>query len=465
MDIAVLSRALRRWKYLIVLIVLIAGATSAIASMESPKTYLTGAVALVTPKPGILPSSGTTDFTQVPSLDSLVETYVGLVNTTPVRQRLVSGGIPRTIYELQFNLSAVRVPNTTLINITVTDRDPTVAMAIARNVVPAFNAALDDLQSQVGASTSSRLDALVPWDLPTSPPASPYSPDITKNVLFAVVGALVLAVALAFFLERLDNTVKSEADIRTRLGLTLVGTILNRDPSTQGPVETLTATNTHDALAEQYRALRTNLLYSRVSRSLETLIVTSTIPGEGKTTTACNLSVVMAQAGNKVILVDADFRRPALHRLFGDRDNVGLGNLILGDRPESECIQPTSIANLSLVCAGQPPPNPSELLGSARMTKVLQRLTVLADIVILDTPPLSAVTDAAVLGAIVQGAVLVVERGGARVPDIMKSIETLQAVGSDIRGAVLNRAHSNEVTTYYYYGTEPGPRTVAGQAS
>src|SRR5258708_35339676 len=114
METAVLSRSLSRWKYLTALIAMIAGATSAIASMESPKMYLTGAVALVTPKPGILPSSGTTDFTQVPSLDSLVETYVGLVNTTPVRQRLVSGGIPRTIYELQFSISAVPVPTTTL---------------------------------------------------------------------------------------------------------------------------------------------------------------------------------------------------------------------------------------------------------------------------------------------------------------------------------------------------------------
>src|SRR5258708_20200195 len=122
--------------------------------MESPKMYLTGTVGLVTPKPGILPSSGTTDFTQVPSLDSLVETYVGLVNTTPVRQRLVSGGIPRSVSELQFNMSAVRVPNTTLIHITVTHRDPTLPMAIPRNVVPAFNAAPDDLPSQPRAATS-----------------------------------------------------------------------------------------------------------------------------------------------------------------------------------------------------------------------------------------------------------------------------------------------------------------------
>src|SRR5258708_25167936 len=323
--------------------------------MESPKMYLTGTVGLVPPKPGILPSPGTTDFTQVPSLASLVETYVGLVNTTPVRQRLVSGGIPRTVSELQFNMRAVSVPNTPLSDIPGTDGDPTVAMAIARNVVPAFNAALDDLQSQVGAATSSRLDALVPWDLPTSPPASPYSPDITKNVLFAVVGALVLAVALAFFLERLDNTVKSEADVRTRLGLTLLGTILNRGPNREAPMKTLAATNAHDALTEQYTALRTNLLYARVSHALETLIVTSTIPGEGKTTTACNLAVVMAQAGNKVILVDADFRRPALHRLFGERENVGLGNLILEDLPDSAFIQPTSITNLRLVCAGHSP--------------------------------------------------------------------------------------------------------------
>src|SRR5258708_754688 len=162
MDIAVLSRALRRWKYLIVVIALIAGATSAIASMESPKMYLTGTVALVTPKPGILPSSGTTDFTQVPSLDSLVETYVGLVDTAPVRQRLVSGGIPRTASELQYNLAAVRVPNTTLISISVTDSDPTVAMAIARSVVPAFNGAVEGLQSQLGAANPTRLKPSAP---------------------------------------------------------------------------------------------------------------------------------------------------------------------------------------------------------------------------------------------------------------------------------------------------------------
>src|SRR5258708_5060095 len=251
MDMGVLWRALRPWKYLIVLVVLTAGATSAIASLESPKMYLTASVALVTPKPGILPTSGTTDFTQVPSLDSLVETYVGLVDTTPVRQRLVSGGIPRTASELQFELVAARVPNTTLINIQVIDRDPTVAMAIARNVIPAFNGALDDLQSQVGSPSSSRLDALVPWDIPTSPPASPYSPDITKNTLLAVVGGLVLAVALAFFLERLDNTVKSEADVRTRLGLALLGTILNRQEGTAGPVQTPTATNDPAALCAE----------------------------------------------------------------------------------------------------------------------------------------------------------------------------------------------------------------------
>src|SRR5258708_26402929 len=152
MDIAVLSRALRRWKYLIVVIALIAGATSAIASMESPKMYLTGTVALVTPKPGILPSSGTTDFTQVPSLDSLVETYVGLVNTTPVRQRLVSGGIPRTIYELQFRISAVRAPNTTLPIIPVTARDPIETKPKLRNRRQGFNTAPNDCRIKGAAA-------------------------------------------------------------------------------------------------------------------------------------------------------------------------------------------------------------------------------------------------------------------------------------------------------------------------
>jgi succinoglycan biosynthesis transport protein ExoP len=444
--------AIRRWKWLILLVTVTCSTTAALASLELPRVYETSAVGLVSPKQ-LLPAGGgnASDPTQEPSIDQLVETYVGLINTEPVRQRLIDGGIPRDTGQLRASISAARQPNTTLITILVSDGDPAVALSITQRVIPAFNASLDTLQSKVGSSPTSHLDALVPWEIPSVAPATPISPNIPRNVALAAVASLVIAVLLALVLERLDDTIKSEVDVRTRLGLSLLGSILLRPAEVGGLPEMMTAAGADEPVGEQYRALRTNVLYTRASKPLRTLLVTSTIPGEGKTTTAVNLAVVMAQAGNRVVLVDADFRKPALHRIFDRAENRGLGNLILGDRPDKELIQTCSVPNLRVVTTGPPPPNPSELIGSSGMKRVIDRLATGADIVIIDSAPVAPVTDAAVLATLVDGIVMVVERGGARVKAIEKALDTLRGVGGNVLGAVMNKARPDDASGYYYY--------------
>ncbi|MEA2645333.1 MAG: tyrosine-protein kinase [Chloroflexota bacterium] len=460
MDPRPYLRVVWRWRWLVVLIVVTCALTSVLVSYQLPKAYATTATGLVSPKQ-LLPG-GTPDATQAPNIDQLVETYVGLINTDPVRSRLVKDGIPRSTDQLKGAITAARAPSSTLIKITIVDSEPGVAQAIARDIIPAFNASLDDLQTKVGVDSKSRLDALVLWEVPATAPTTPITPNIPRNVELAVAASLVGAILLAFLIERLDSTVKTEADLREKTGLTVLGSVIERPAGDLDPdqgIETVVVTHPTDPLAEQYRAIRTNVLFSRVDSELRTLIVTSPSPGEGKTTTASNLAVVLAQAGNNVILVDADFRRPAIHSVFGVNSDVGLGNLILGDKTEDEVLQSTKVPRLRVVCTGVTPANPSELLGSSSMQRALERLNAKADVVILDTPPVTAVTDATVLSALVDGVVVVVERGGTSFASLTRSIETMQGVGARIIGLVLNKARAEAgVGYYYYYGPHPSGR-------
>jgi capsular exopolysaccharide synthesis family protein len=221
-----------------------------------------------------------------------------------------------------------------------------------------------------------------------------------------------------------------------------------------------TLNHSSEPVSEAFKAIRTSLLFTISDKErLAAIVVTSSIPGEGKTSTACNLAVAMAQAGHSVILVDADFRRPDLHRIFHRPENVGLGNLILGDRPESEVLMSTPLDNLRVVCTGPTPPDPSELLGSTRMLGVVRRLKELADVVIFDTPPVSAVTDATVLATMVDGVVLVVEGGRTPVQSVIKARDILQSVNARILGVVLNKVRQSDTGEYYYryYRREGAP--------
>ncbi|HMP38767.1 MAG TPA: CpsD/CapB family tyrosine-protein kinase [Roseiflexaceae bacterium] len=201
--------------------------------------------------------------------------------------------------------------------------------------------------------------------------------------------------------------------------------------------------------AEAYRTLRTNLLFSSLDRPLRTILATSTAPDEGKSTTLANLAVTMAQSEQRVILVDCDLRRPSLHTLFGLHNDAGITTMILAQDDEPPPLQATGVAGLSLLASGPLPPRPADILGSRRMERVIARLHEEADVVLFDTPPVVAVTDAAVLATRVDGVLLVFQAGKTRRDRARQARQILEKVKAHIVGVVLNGARLDDEYSYY----------------
>lgn len=213
----------------------------------------------------------------------------------------------------------------------------------------------------------------------------------------------------------------------------------------------ITLTNPRSPAAEAYRTLRTNLYFSSLDQALETLVVTSAAPGDGKSTALGNLAVTMAQGEKRTILVDADLRRPALHKLFDLSNNQGLTTMAVEDNALAEPpLAPTGVENLWLLPSGPLPPNPAEILGSRRMEEIIATLKARADLILFDAPPVIAVTDAAVLGTKADGVLLVVRAGKTRREHALRARELLEKAKVRLVGAVLNNAPLDRAMGGYY---------------
>lgn len=213
----------------------------------------------------------------------------------------------------------------------------------------------------------------------------------------------------------------------------------------------------HSMAAEAYRTLRTNISLSQVDRQIESLLVTSCIPREGKSTTVANLGVTFAMAQKKVLIIDADLRRPILHRLFGIPNNQGLTHTLSDVVEHDQVYSPTKVPNLWVVTCGIIPPNPSELLGSQKMRHFVEQAKKRFDIVLLDSPPISSLADASILGAMVDGVLFIVKANMANRDLILKAKEQLETVGANIIGVALNDVdikRDGYYRYYYYYNYE-----------
>lgn len=207
--------------------------------------------------------------------------------------------------------------------------------------------------------------------------------------------------------------------------------------------------------AEAFRTLRTNIQYSSLDEEVKSLVITSSAPYEGKSTVISNLAISMSQAGKKVLLIDCDFRKPTIHKKFGLPNTNGLTNIIIGENKIEDCLKGTEVKNLYILTCGAIPPNPSELLGSKAMKKYIEEFKEIFDIVLIDAPPVLAVTDAQLLSVNVDGTILVTSYGKTEKKAVIKSKEMIEAVGGKILGVVLNMvpAKGNEYGKYYgYYG-------------
>lgn len=293
----------------------------------------------------------------------------------------------------------------------------------------------------------------------------PIRPRVRLNMLIAGVIGLFLALGFVVLLESLDNTIKSAEDLSQSLGLTALGAVGRIEGKTNHD-KLIVFQGSFSPVSEAYRMIRSNIHFMSVDRPAKTIMVTSTTPGEGKSITAANLGVIMAQAGLKTIIVDADLRRPVQHQVFQVPNQGGLTDLLCS--PELEIIsylRNTTVENLHLITFGVLPPNPSELLGSQRMGQLLASLNQMADVVILDSPPVAAVTDAAVLSNRVDGVVLITYAGQTRRDVARQAVLALQQAGANLLGGVLNGISRREGGYYYQQYYTPNRHESAGQPS
>lgn len=287
---------------------------------------------------------------------------------------------------------------------------------------------------------------------PAEVPSEPVAPTPVRTTLLAALVGLVIGLGAAFAVDHLDDSISDAADLARVTDLPLLSVVpVERLPDARP----ISWSAPGDPSVEAYRGLRTNLQFLALDRTIRTIQVVSALPGEGKTTTAANLAVVLAQAGHWVLLVDADLRRPRLHEVFALGSSPGLTDVLLGENPENSCRDAgvEGAPTLRVCTAGSPPPNPSELLATARTREVFGDFASRYDFVVVDSAPVLPVADSVALAASADAVLVVVQANSTADDKVGEAIERLARVGAPTVGVVLNRAAKVEGSVYSYgYG-------------
>jgi capsular exopolysaccharide synthesis family protein len=497
----------RRWLWLIIGCAAVAAVSAYAISAQMTPVYRSTTTLLLSQA---TLTSGT-DYAAVILAEKLAKTYVEMLTSRPVLESVRDQlGLAELNEE---SISADLVVGTQMIELSVEDTDPIRAAQVADGIARAFIAqnqalqqeryteSLASVQEELGnlavliEDTEAAIDAFGPpqgteeqeelarlqtilagyrntyatllqnYELmrltaaqsvdsiiifeEAQVPEKPVRPrKLTNTALAGAVGAM-LAVGVAFLVEYLDDTIKDPDDVTRTLGLGTLGVIGQVKKNGEG--ELVTVSQPLSPVSEAFRVLRTNIRYSGVDKPLRTLLVTSAGPTEGKSVTVANLGVAMAQAGLRVVVIDADLRRPRLHEVFGVHPRGGLTGSLLEGAMDGR-LQPSGILEkLTLLPAGDLPPNPAEMLSSQRFQELLATLAQDQDMVLIDSPPILPVTDAAVLARGVDGVLLVIDAGETRREVARRAVDNLQQVGAHLIGAVLNRVPTARGGYYHYY--------------
>jgi capsular exopolysaccharide synthesis family protein len=519
LDLRKTVMLLWRWLWLILLCALLTGGVAFVVNHNTQPVYSASAILLVN---SAASSTVGMDTGSLSASQQLARTYVELLRTTDVLDKVVTRlELPYTSAYLATRVQASVVANTQLIKIAIEDTDPQRATMILNTLAQVFQdinqeqqlsrfanlssilttriiqveadiaatqteiaamptirtveeeARLDQLQatlSQYNSSYSSLLSSLSQVRLSEAQiksqvtvaqkalvPNSPVRPRTLNNTLLAAMVGAMLTAGVVFLINYLDDSIKTPEDIEQLAHTPLLGMIA-RIEGTDTQQMLTTALTPRSPISEAYRVLRTNIMYSSVDKPLRRLLITSTNPMEGKSTTVANLAVVLAQAGKRVVVVDADLRRPTQHKYFSLTNAFGVTTAIMDSQsPVEQQVQVTKIENLWVMTSGPLPPNPAELLDSQRMEQVLVDLQKQADIIVVDSPPVMSVTDASLLSRRVDGTILVINAYKTRRAFLTRALGTLRSVNGNLLGVVLNRvipSHSGNSSYYYYYTKE-----------
>jgi len=288
-------------------------------------------------------------------------------------------------------------------------------------------------------------------------PGSPTKPNTPKNIFFGLIAGLIGGVGFAFFIEYLDNTIKSPEEIESRFNVPVLGMIERLKPGNVA-IEEIVLKEPRSHLAENYRVIRTNILLSSADKRPKNIVIASTSPQDGKTATAVNLATILAQSGGPVLIVDADLRRPRIHKIFGIDNHTGLSTYLAGES-DIQFESTKHLSNLSIIPSGPLPPNPSELLGSNRMKGLITLLEEKFDFIIWDSPPLFSVAESLVLSKMLGGTIIVTRAGTTTYEDLERGLKSLSDIGAKFLGVVINGLDLKDSDRYYhrYYGHYYGP--------
>ena len=288
-------------------------------------------------------------------------------------------------------------------------------------------------------------------------PADPYAPKPLQNGLFGVVVGLMLGVGFAFLRETLDDRIRTREELERVTGWPTIGLIPVIPRAKDGKGDLATLESPTGPAAEAYRSLRTAVQFIGLERPLDTVQITSAKPSEGKTTTAANLAITLAQAGKRVILLDADLRKPRLHKEFGFENSAGFTTMLLDSNLASNAFHRTRVPNLVVVPSGPPPPNPSELLSLQATRQVLGLLRDECDVLVIDSPPVLPVTDPLILSGYVDGVIVVADANSAEAKSLTRTRELLEQVNANVVGISVNQIDAEAGYGYGYgYGYGDG---------
>lgn len=493
------------WWWLIVLAGVLAGGAAYLISQRMTPIYQSSTTLLINEAL----TSRATDYNSLLTSERLAKTYAEMMTKRPVLEEVARRlSLSYSADELGKMISVTPMRDTQLLSVTVESADPQLAPQVANTLVAVFiqqlaesqssrfAASKESLQKQIADSEAqiaqireqmdsksnpdelarleTRLnqyeqinaDLVVSYEQIRTTEAQsasnveqiemavaspvPVSPNVMQNTLLAAVVGVMLAVGGIFLFDMLDDTVKTPDDIRRKLNLPILGAI----PRFKGPEEgwLVAHAQPRSPVTESFRELRVNVQYSSVDEPLRTLMVTSPMPSDGKTTVVSNLAVVMSIAGKRITVMDGDLHRPRLHAKFSAHFQPGLSSLFLSSLAQlNGHFQETPVDGVHLVSAGELPPNPGELLGSKRMQKILEKVMERSDMVIIDTPPVLSVTDAMVLAPLVDGVLLVVKPGKTKISMLENMVEQLRYVGARVIGVVINEVDERNPHYGYYY--------------
>lgn len=430
----------KRWIIIAAVALVTLGLAAAYTTL-SPRTYAATAEFFVSTS-----SEDTTSALQQGATftQARVKTYSQLLDSPKVLDPVIKQvGLTTTPDKLADQVTSTIPLDTPIIDVTVTDSTPAGAQRIAAAVGNVFPQTIQELERK-GTQASPVKVTIVKE---ATADAAPVSPKPTRNLALGLVLGLLLGFGVALLRDMLDKSIKSQRDLETVTDRTILGSIAFDADAKAHPL--IVQVDPHSQRAEAFRSLRTNLQFVDVANPAKSIVVTSSLPGEGKSTTAANLALSLAETGLKVVVIEGDLRRPRLLDYLGFEGSVGLTDVLVGRVEVDDVLQPFGRTGLRLLGAGPIPPNPSELLGSANMEQLVADLAERFDYVIIDAPPLLPVTDAAVLSTLVDGALVVVGADVVEREHVRRALDTLDQINASLLGLILNRVKAKEIGAGY----------------